>query len=119
MERKKKLKKRSRHSYQKGGAPTEFRVRLPRNTQVLGIVENRLGMGKSSIRCTDSKTRLCRVPGALKRRLWVRQGDTVLVEPWELEGDRKGNIVYKYTPTQASWLKRNNYLKDLIEKDEF
>jgi translation initiation factor 1A len=96
-----------------------LRVPLPKKNQVLGIVETRLGYGKSRIRCTDGKTRLCKVPGHLKRRLWVRPGDVVLVEPWEIEGDRKGNIVLNYKPNQRQWLEKQGYLKKLIEVDEF
>jgi len=119
MERKKKMKKKGRHSYSASTIPSEFRVRLPRDGQVLGMVEIRLGMGKSRIRCTDGKVRICRVPGAIKRRVWVRQGDIALIEPWEIEGDRKGNIRYSYKPNEVSWLKKKGFLKELIEKDEF
>ena len=97
----------------------EIRVRLPKGRQVLGIVEIRLGYGKSRVICSDGKTRICRVPGALKRRLWVRPDSFVLVEPWEDEGDRKGDILYIYRANQANWLKRKGYLKNLIEQEEF
>lgn len=118
VERHKKHRKATRHAYSKP-AESEFRVRLPKRTEVIGIVEIRLGMGKSNIRCTDSKTRLCRVPGSMKRRLWVRPGDIVLVEPWEFGGDEKGNIIYKYKKTQVNWLREKGHLKDLMEQEEF
>jgi translation initiation factor 1A len=66
-----------------------FRVKLPRGNQVLGILEERVGGSRSKVRCLDGKTRICRIPGRLKRKLWVRQGDVLLVEPWELGGDEK------------------------------
>ena len=97
---------------------TVLKVPLPRENQVLGQVEIRLGFGKSRVRCADGKTRLCRVPGALKRRLWVRPNDIVLVEPWEFGGDEKGNLVYKYRHNQVDWLKQKGHLKALIELDE-
>ncbi len=117
-ERHKKHRKAARHAYSKPSSEQE-RVRLPRSKEVIGIVETRLGMGKSRIRCTDGKTRICKVPGAKKRRLWVRPNDVVLVEPWEFEGDKKGNIVYKYRKTQVNWLRGKGHLKDLLEKEEF
>ncbi|HIH13810.1 MAG TPA: translation initiation factor eIF-1A [Nanoarchaeota archaeon] len=95
------------------------RVRLPRGKEVLGIVETRLGFGKSRIKCADGKTRICRVPGALKRALWVRPDNIVLVKPWEFEGDAKGDIIYKYTDNQARWLKEKGHLKALFEQKEF
>lgn len=96
-----------------------FRIRLPKGKQVLGIVEIRLGFGKSRVICTDGKVRICKVPGHLKRHLWVRPNNIVLVEPWEIEGDRKGNIIYRYNENQANWLRKKGYLKNLIEKEEF
>ena len=33
----------------------------------------------------------------LKRKLWVREGDILLIEPWELSGDEKGDIIFKMT----------------------
>jgi len=123
MERKKKFKKQTRHAYQKDKTfDTEgevLRVRTPREQQVIGVVDVRLGMGKSRIKCFDGKERLCKVPGAKKRRLWVRPGDTVLVEPWEYGGEDKGNIVYKYRPVEVAWLKKKGFFKDIEEIEEF
>lgn len=95
------------------------RVKLPRGNQSLGIVDQRLGASRMRVRCLDSKERICRIPGRLKRKLWVREGDLVLVEPWEFEGDEKGDILFKYRPSQVDWLKKKGYLKKLEEVEEF
>ena len=49
------------------------RVKLPRNNQSFGIVDQRLGASRMKVRCLDEKTRVCRIPGRLKRKLWVRE----------------------------------------------
>ena len=95
------------------------RVKLPRNNESFGIVDQRLGASRMKVRCLDEKTRICRIPGRLKRKLWVREGDLVLVEPWELGGDDKGDIIFKYRPSQIEWLKRKGYLKKLESIEEF
>ncbi len=95
------------------------RIRLPRNTQVFGILEQRLGGSRIRVRCLDGKTRICRIPGRLKRRLWAREGDIVIIEPWEYSGDKKGDIIFKYKPIQVDFLRRKGYLKQLEEFDEF
>ena len=95
------------------------RIKLPRGRQVLGILEQRLGASRMRVRCLDGKTRICRIPGRLKRRLWVRENDIVIAEPWEYSGDKKGDILYKYTNTQVVFLKNKGYLKKLEEFDEF
>jgi len=89
------------------------RVRLPRNNEVLGIIEQRLGANHMSVKCLDGKSRVCRVPGRLRRRLWLREGNVVLVEPWELGGDKKGDVIWKYNPAEVDWLKKRGFLKTL------
>ena len=78
-----------------------------------------MGGSRTKVRCLDGKTRICRIPGRLKRRLWVREGDVVIVEPWEYSGDEKGDIIYKYTKTQTRFLKNKGYLKQIEEFEEF
>src|SRR3990167_8292071 len=95
------------------------RIKLPRERQVLGILEQRLGASRMRVRCLDGKTRVCRIPGRLKRKLWVRENDILIIEPWEFLGDEKGDVMYKYTPTQVLWLKNKGYLKKMEESDEF
>lgn len=89
------------------------RVRIPRGREVLGKVETRAGANRMIISCFDGKQRNCRVPGRLKRRLWIRQGNIVLVEPWEFEGDKKGDILHTYTPAELQWLERKGFLKSI------
>jgi translation initiation factor 1A len=95
------------------------RVKLPRGKQSFGILEQRLGGSRMRVRCMDGKIRICRVPGRLKRKLWVREGDVLLIEPWELGGDDKGDVIFKYRPNQVAWLKKNGYLKELENFEEF
>lgn len=41
----------------------------------------------------------------------MREGDVVLVSPWEFQSDSKGDIKWRYTGNQAEWLRKNRYLK--------
>ena len=96
-----------------------IRVRTPKGREVLGILEQRLGASRMRVRCLDGNTRVCRIPGRLKRRLWVREGDVVLVEPWELGGTEKGDILYKYRKAEIEWLKRKGFIKEAEEFEAF
>jgi translation initiation factor 1A len=87
------------------------RVRLPRGKEVIGIITQRVGGSRMMVSCMDGKTRNCRVPGRLKRDLWLREGDVVIVEPWEFEGDERADILFKYTKTEAEKLRRDGLLK--------
>ncbi len=90
------------------------RARIPRGREVVGILEQRLGASRMMIKCFDSKSRNCRVPGRLRKKLWLREGDFVLVEPWEFDNE-KGDIIYKYRQNEVEWLRRNGYIKDIKE----
>ena len=96
-----------------------FRVKLPRGKETFGVLEQRLGGSRMRVRCMDGKTRICRVPGRLKKKLWVREGDILLIEPWLLGGDAKGDVIYKYKNNQVDWLKKNGHLKEMEEYEEF
>ncbi len=95
----------------------EERVRIPRANQVIGLLEQRVGGSRMRVRCMDGKTRICRVPGRLKRKLWVREGDFVLVEPWEYDKEEKGDIIFKYKQSHIEWLRVKGFLKEI--KEEF
>ena len=96
--------------------PKIQRARLPRGKEVIGIIEQRFGGNKMNVNCLNGKNRNCRVPGRLKRKLWLRPGDVVIIEPWELD-DSKGDVLFKYNKSQLMWLRKNNYLE--TEKVEF
>jgi translation initiation factor 1A len=95
-----------------------LRVKLPKDREVIGVLEQRLGASRNRVKCLDAVSRICRIPGRLKRSLWVREGDIVLVEPWEYDNN-KGDIIYKYRQTQVEWLKKKGYLKGIEESEEF
>ena len=95
------------------------RMHLPRGNECFGVIEQRLGGSRMRVKCLDGKNRICRIPGRLTRKLWVREGDICIVQPWEYSGNEKGDIIFKYTPTQLSFLRKKGYLKQLDEFEEF
>ena len=88
-----------------------IRVRTPRQGEVLGIVDEVLGASRFRVSCQDSKDRICRVSGKFRRRIWVKTGDVVLVKPWDIQPEDRGDIVWRYTRTQAGWLQKRGFLK--------
>lgn len=93
--------------------PQFTRVRLPRGErEILGIIQQRVGGIRMLVKCTDGKVRNCRVQGRLKKKLWLREGDVILVELWEFDPER-GDIIFKYNPSSIQWLKKNGYLNSM------
>lgn len=87
-------------------------MRTPRENEgeVLGIAENMLGANHVRVRCIDGITRICRIPGKLKKKIWIRQGDIVIVLPWSFQKD-KADIIWRYSGPHVAWLERHGYLK--------
>ena len=98
--------------------PAVLRVRIPQAGEILGIVTQRLGGSRMRVSCLDGKERICRIPGRLRRALWVRENNVVIIKPWELGGDKKGDVIYKYRgKAEVEFLRKKGYLKNL--EDEF
>ncbi|HYB59706.1 MAG TPA: translation initiation factor eIF-1A, partial [Candidatus Acidoferrales bacterium] len=87
------------------------KVRLPRKRQneIFGTVEKMLGGSRITVRSQDGKTRMGRIPGKMKRRVWLRVGDVIIIRPWSIQ-DEKADVVWRYLPAQADWLRRNGYI---------
>jgi translation initiation factor 1A len=88
------------------------RVRTPRkeNKEVLAIVENMLGANHVRLRCMDGVVRMGRIPGSMKKKTWIREGDIVIAVPWDFQNE-KAEVIWKYTRPQVNWLERKGYLK--------
>ncbi len=89
----------------------EHKLRLPKEGEVLGIVEEKLGGAHFRVACMDDKIRVCRIPGALKRGLWIGLNMVVIVKLWELQSDERGDIIAKYNKQEVKELKRRGYWK--------
>jgi len=83
---------------------------FPTKDDVLGIAVKMLGADRIMVKCQDGKERLCRIRGKLKRRVWIREGDVVLVSPWDFEADTRGDIFFRYRQNQVSVLRSKKYL---------
>lgn len=102
-----------------GESPAEFdangmpvvRVRLPKKKlgEQFACAELMMGANHIRVRCIDGVQRMGRIKGKIKKRAWIREGDILIVVPWSFQDD-KCDILYRYLPPQADWLRKNNYL---------
>lgn len=73
--------------------------------QTYGRVTQMLGNGRVLAQCEDGASRLCRIRGSMRKRDWVRVGDTVLVALRTFQ-DEKADIVFKYEDGEVARLRR-------------
>ena len=83
---------------------------VPSQTDVLGVATKLLGFDRILVRCQDGHERLCRIRGKMKRRVWIREGDVVLVSPWDFQSDKRGDLTWRYTKAQADMLRKKGLL---------
>jgi len=80
-------------------------IRLPEEGELLGRVLKLLGSDLVMDKCTDDITRRGRIRGKLKRRIWIRDNDIVIIAPWDFKYTERGDIVWRFTLSQVEWLK--------------
>jgi hypothetical protein len=50
----------------------------------------------------------------MRRRQWVREGDLIVVQPWDFQ-DEKANVCMRYTKTQSLYLSRKGVLPEIVD----
>jgi len=92
--------------------PIEKRIRYPKREEgeMFAYVIAEVGGARMQCYCEDGKERLCRVPGRIKKFVWVKEGDYVIIKPWEIGGDKKADILHRYRPLEVKYLKGKGYL---------
>ena len=106
------------------GSPGKIRVKLPNGGKKRGelgykgemfaLAEEILGGRRVTVLCADGQTRMARIPGKMRRRQWVREGDLIIVWPWDFQ-DSKADVKHRYTKTQAMYLSRKQVLPDVVD----
>ena len=64
------------------------------------------------VKCTDGQVRVCRISGKIKRRMWIRDNDVVLVAPWDFQSS-KADVVWRYIRAHAEKLQQDGYLNNV------
>jgi translation initiation factor 1A len=62
-----------------------------------------LGNGRLEATCADGTVRLCHIRGKFKKRVWINQGDIVLLGLREYQ-DGKADVILKYSVEEAKLL---------------
>ena len=98
------------------GAGDKIRVKLPNKkiNEMFAIADQILGGRRVRSICEDGESRLARIPGKMRRRQWVREGDLIVVQPWEFQ-DEKANVCMRYTKTQSLYLSRKGVLPEIVD----
>jgi translation initiation factor 1A len=91
------------------------RMPMPKDykREMFGVADQLLGASKIKVMCGDGVSRIGRIPGKMKKRMWIREGDLLIIRPWEFQTD-KADILFRYTRTQATNLARRKLIPEVI-----
>ncbi len=78
---------------------------FPSKNDVLGIAVKMLGFDRIMVKCQGGEERLCRAQDKLKRRVRTRDGDIVLVSPWDFQSDTRDDIFWRERKNQTEQLR--------------
>lgn len=82
-------------------------LKLPEEGELFGRVIKMMGGENVLVKCIDGTIRRGRIRGKLKRRVWIRDNDVVIIAPWGFGEEDRGDILWRYTLPQVDWLKQN------------
>mgnify|MGYP000005856479 FL=1 len=86
-------------------------LRMPDEDEVFAIVEEMLGANRVQVRCMDGQERTARIPGKMQKRIWIREDDVVLVDPWDWQ-DEKADITWRYEKQEADQLREEGHIQE-------
>ncbi|KAJ3561715.1 hypothetical protein NPX13_g8838 [Xylaria arbuscula] len=76
-----------------------------------------LGSGRLSCSCFDGQTRLAHIRGKLRKKVWINNGDIILLSLRDYQDD-KGDVLIKYTADEARTLKSYGELPESARINE-
>ena len=119
---KKKAKRGKRRGYQQPSevVPTKIKMPYRKNGEMFGRVVDVYGQERMQVFCEDGKHRIGRIRGKIKKRVWIRVGDLVVINPWDFETEVQGKlekceISWRYLKHEISWLTRRNRLPEILD----
>jgi len=85
-------------------------LKTPMEGELLGVVAQLLGFNRVKVKCSDGKTRIARIPGRMIKKVWLREGDIVIVTPWDFQSDQKADVIWRYDRGEVKTLKAKGLL---------
>jgi initiation factor 1A len=76
-----------------------------------------LGNGRLEAMCFDGEKRLAHIRGKLRKKVWINQGDIILLSLRDYQ-DEKGDVILKYTADEARNLKAYGELPENAKINE-
>jgi translation initiation factor 1A len=81
----------------------------------MAVVREVSGGSRLVAMCEDNQSRMVRIGGRFKKKMWVRVNDLIIIKKWQIQGDKKSDLVYRYTKTEKENLRRKGLIPEGID----
>ncbi|MFT4891025.1 MAG: translation initiation factor 1A [Halobacteriales archaeon] len=82
---------------------------MPDENELFVVGTDMQGYGRVELRCADGEERMRRIPGRMRKRVWIREDDVVIVDPWDWE-DSKADLVWRFGKGDADQLRDEGHV---------
>ena len=100
-----------------GDGPAKRELEFKEDGQEYAQVLRMLGNGRLEAQCIDGVKRLCHIRGKMRKKVWVNNGDIILLGLRDFQ-DEKADVILKYLADEARSLKAYGELPDSIRVNE-
>jgi translation initiation factor 1A len=76
-----------------------------------------VGEGRLVAKCGDGVERLCHIRGTLKKKVWIIQGDTILIGLRDFQ-DGKADVIAKYSDQEVRMLRSMGEIQSTEKQSE-
>lgn len=73
-----------------------------------------LGNGRLEAYCFDGVKRMCHIRGKLRKKVWINQGDVILIGLRDFQ-DAKADVIMKYNADETRNLKNYGEIPDTVK----
>jgi translation initiation factor 1A len=101
----------------KGGKKKPFQqakrhILYKEDDQIYAQIIKNMGDRRFECLCFDGETRICHIRGKMRKRVWIKVDDIVLVTLREFQSE-KGDIIHKYNPDEVRTLRKKGEIPEL------
>ena len=103
--------------FQQDRPSASHRTHTDENPPEYAQVVKMLGNGRLEALCFDGEKRLAHIRGKLRKKVWINQGDIILLSLRDYQ-DEKGDVILKYSADEARSLKAYGELPENAKINE-
>jgi len=101
----------------KNTSPIKKAVVLKEEMQEYAKVIKILGDCRVDLECNDGKKRIGHIAGRLRKRVWIRNNDLVLISLRDYQPE-KCDVIHKYSESDKNYLVNKGHLKKIEDEEE-